>query len=281
MSILVAILLFSTQAQVWTVAPSTVTVGDTVRITRRVIAPPDVRSLVLPLAPTDDYVPLTTPIVAYSEGDVVVRYVLAFFDTGEHPIAMPDLELTFGDGRVDVVPGDTAWVSVSSVLPSDGTTPPPKASVGPFARSERNLTPAILIATPLIISLVAWALLRRKASERPLWSGFAQEPIEVPLQQWIMAGESKAAVGVVYDRLRDAIENALPTAGRQLSTQECLTVIDEQRPDWPRRDIEEVLRSLDRAQYAPAVPSDVALLVDQVDDLLDSIRAQPPEEPEQ
>ena len=207
MSIPVALLLFMMQAQVWTVAPSFVTVGDTVRVTRRVSAPPDVRSAVLPLAPTDDYVPLSSPIVAYSEGDVVVRYVLAFFDTGVHPVVMPDLELSFGDGSVDVVPGDTAWVTVSSVLPSEGDMPPPKASLGPFARSERNLTPAILIAAVLLVSLVIWALLRRRTTERPLWSGSAQQPIEVPLQQWIMAGESKAAVGVVYDRLRDAIEN--------------------------------------------------------------------------
>jgi hypothetical protein len=94
-----------------------------------------------------------------------------------------------------------------------------------------------------------------------------------------MAGESKAAVGVISDRFRDAIERKLPEAGRQLSTQECLAVIQGSRPDWPRRDIEEVLRALDRAQYAPAVPSDVALLVDQVEHLLKALSTEPTEKP--
>jgi len=93
----------------------------------------------------------------------------------------------------------------------------------------------------------------------------------MPLQQWMMAGESKAVVGAVTDRLRHLIQSQLPAAGRHLSTKECLQVIRRDRPDWPRRDIEEALRSLDRAQYAPAAASDVALLVDQVEDLIASI----------
>jgi len=95
-----------------------------------------------------------------------------------------------------------------------------------------------------------------------------------------MAGESKAAVGVISDRLRDEIERRLPEAGRQLSTQECVATVEKARPDWPRRDIEEVLRSLERAQYAPAIPSDVALLVEQVEDLLVVLRDDTEAEPE-
>jgi hypothetical protein len=136
----------------------------------------------------------------------------------------------------------------------------------------------IVIVTTILIGLSIWAVLRRRTSERPRWVESEQEPTDIPLQQWIMAGEAKAAVGVISDRLRGTIEQWLPEAGRQLSTQECLAVIQDRRPEWPRRDIEEVLRSLDRAQYAPAVPSDVALLVDQIEDLLRSINAQAVEE---
>ncbi len=274
-----AVVLFATQALVWTISPPTVTLGDTVRITRRVSAEPDARSSVLPLVATSAYIPLSAPIAAYSEGAIVIRYQLAFFQTGVHSVSMPDLELSYPDGRVDVVPGDTAWVDVASVLPPErARPPPPRPSLGPIAREQRTLTPAILFVTIIIIGLVSWALLRRRTTERPLWDRVAQRPPDVPLQQWIMAGESKAAVGVISDRLRAAIEQGLPTAGRQLSTQECLAEIEKSRPDWPRRDLEEALRSLDRAQYAPAVPSDVALLVDQVDDLLGAIRDQQIEE---
>jgi hypothetical protein len=277
MSVL-AILLLTMQTSIWTVSPPAVTVGDTVRITRRVSADPDARSAVLALATTAAYIPLSAPTVAYSEGAVVVRYQLAFFETGDHPVVMPDLELAYAGGRIDVVPGDTAWIHVISVLPAEDDPPLPRASLGPIARAQHSFSPAIFIATFIVVCLVAWALWRRRTSPRPLWNGSTQEAADAPLQQWIMAGESKAAVGVVADRLRDAIESGLPAAGRQLSTQECLRVIETNRPDWPRRDIEEVLRSLDRAQYAPAVPSDVALIVDQVDDLVSVIRAQPGEE---
>ncbi len=273
-----SVLLFAMQATVWTISPPTVTVGDTVRVTRRVSAEPEARSVVLPLAATTAYVPLSVPITAYSEGDVVLRYQLVFFQTGVHRVLMPDLELNYPDGSVDVVPGDTAWVTVSSVLPHESDRPPPRPSLGPIARAQRSLMPSIILVIVVSVCLVTWAFWRRRTTDRPLWTAAPVEPLDIPLQQWIMAGESKAAVGVISDRLRDAIEHELPTAGRQLSTRECLTEIEKHRPDWPRRDMEEALRSLDRAQYAPAVPSDVALLVEQVNDLLGTIREQPVED---
>jgi hypothetical protein len=266
--ILSAVLMLSIQSLVWTISPPTATVGDTVRISRRVVAGPDARFSVLPLVPTDVYVPLSSPVAAYSEGAVVVRYQLAFFETGDHPVLMPDLELNYPDGRTHVFPGDTALVHIGSILPAEDDEPPLRPSLGPVARTQRSLTPTWAILSVLIVCLVSWAVWRRRVGDRPVWARVVVEPPEVPLQQWIMAGESKAAVGVIADRLRDAIERLIPSAGRQLSTRECLTVIQESRPGWPIRDIEGVLRSLDRAQYAPAVPNDVALLVDQVEALL-------------
>ena len=275
-----AVLLFSIQATVWTVSPAMVTVGDTVRITRRFGAEPEARSAVLPLVATSAFVVLSSPITAYSEGAVVVRYQVAFFQTGVHPVRMPDLELSYTDGRTHLIPGDTAWVHVTSVLPAENERPPPRPSLGPIARTQRSLTPAIVIVSVLVTLLVFWAVLRRRTDQRPLWTQEAQETPDIPLQQWIMAGESKAAVGVISDRLRDEIERRLPEAGRQLSTQECVATVEKARPDWPRRDIEEVLRSLERAQYAPAIPSDVALLVEQVEDLLVVHRDDTEAEPE-
>ncbi len=276
-----ALLLFATQVAVWTTSPPTVTLGDTVRITRRFPAEPDARTAALPLVATSAYVPLAAPLAAYSEGAVVVRYQLAFFETGDHPVSMPDLELRYPDGRTHVFPGDTAWVHVSSVFPAGEDRPVPRPSLGPVARTHRSATPTVVIVATILIGLGIWAVLRRRTSKRPRWVNSEHEPIDIPLQQWIMAGEAKAAVGVISDQLRGTIEHRLPEAGRQLSTQECLSVIQERRPDWPRRGIEEVLRSLDRAQYAPAVPSDVALLVDQIEDLLKSINADPVEESDQ
>ena len=277
MSIL-AVLVLVTQASIWTVSPPAVSVGDTVRLTRRVSAEPEVRSRVLPLVSTATYEPLSAPIVAYSEGAVVIRYHLAFFEAGDHAVSMPDLELTYSDSRVYVVSGDTAWVHVVSVLPADDSLPQPQPSLGPISRIQRSLMPAIIMVVFTTVCLAVWALWRRRTLPRPIWGGSTRQIVEVPLQQWIMAGESKAVVAAASERLRDIIESVLPAAGKQLSTEECLQVIETTRPDWPRRDIEEVMRSLDRAQYAPAVPSDVALLVDQADDLVTIIREESAEE---
>ncbi len=271
MNILAVVLLLA-QAPIWTVSPPVASVGDTVRLTRRVSAGPEVRSTASPLESTETYTPLSPPIVAYSEGEIVVRYQLAFFETGDLAVEMPDLELAYPDGRASMVAGETATVHVRSVLPPNDSLPAPQPSVGPISRVQHSLMPAISLVSVIVGLLVAWALWRRRTLPRPVWSGSSHETVDVPLQQWMMAGESKAVVAAVSDRFRDAIELALPAAGRQLSTEELLAVVGASDSEWPRREIEETLRSLDRALYAPAVPSDVALLVDQVDDLVARIR---------
>lgn len=263
-----AVALLLAQIPAWTVSPPAASVGDTVRLTRSVSAGPEVRSTALPLQPTDTYVPLSAPIVAYSEGEIVVRYQVAFFETGVLTVVMPDLELAHPDGRTSMVAGETARVRVRSVLPANDSLPAPQQSIGPISRVQRSLMPAISFVSVTFVLLVAWALWRRRTQPRPVWAGSKYEAVDVPLQQWMMAGESKAVVAAVSDRLRDAIEHVLPAAGRQLSTEELLAVVGTTAPEWPRREIEETLRSIDRALYAPAVPSDVALLVDQVDDLI-------------
>ena len=265
---LLAVCVLAAQASVWTVSPPAPSVGDTVRITLRLRAEPETHTHALPLASNELYVSLADPIAAYSEGYIVIRYQLAFFETGYHAVEMPNIELTTRDGRVDVVEGGTAWVQVASVLPPEDSLPPPQPSVGPISRVQRSGTPAVILVAMTAMCLVGWAIWRRRTLPRPVWSGVAPEPVRAPLQQWMMAGESKAVVGAVTDRLRHLIQSELPAAGRHLTTEECLKVIQEYRPEWPRRDIGEMLRSLDRAQYAPAAPSDVALLVDQVEGLI-------------
>jgi hypothetical protein len=84
-------------------------------------------------------------------------------------------------------------------------------------------------------------------------------------------------VSAVTDRLRDRIEREIPEAGRQLSTEECIAVIDEQRREWPVREIEEALNALDRARFAPALPSDVVVLAEQVDELMAGLARGPAE----
>ena len=76
---------------------------------------------------------------------------------------------------------------------------------------------------------------------------------------------------VAAERLRARIARLVPRADRALSAEECISVLEEERPDLPLRDLADTLRALERARFAPAVPSDVALVADQVDVLLKSL----------
>jgi hypothetical protein len=267
----IAVLLAVTTMQVsaWTVTPAVATVGDTVQLTRRIAAAPGVHPRAQPLVSSSLIEPLASPVVGYAEGAVLVRYTLAFFDSGVHALPMPDIELSFGDGRVERVFGDTARVSITSVLPADADAPPNLApSAAPIARQPRRPWVVMLPLGIVALLLVAWSLLRRRVSQRPVWRSGGGRSVYAPVEQWVRAGELRAVVSAVTDRLRDRIERDLPEAGRQLSTEECMAVVEEHRPDWPVRDIMGTLTALDRARFAPALPSDVVVLAEQVDELM-------------
>jgi hypothetical protein len=84
----------------------------------------------------------------------------------------------------------------------------------------------------------------------------------------VSTGEARAVAAVAADRLRERIARLVPEADRSLATEECLSVLDAKRPDWPLRDLADLLRGLDRARFAPAVQSEVAQLVRQVDEMV-------------
>ena len=95
----------SAQAAAWTVAPTAITVGDTVEITRRVTAESGVMPQAALLQSDAIVQPLDAPVIAYTEGTVVVRYQVALFESGVHGLAMPDIELIYPDGGLVTVPG--------------------------------------------------------------------------------------------------------------------------------------------------------------------------------
>lgn len=252
----------------WIPAPEVATVGDTVRLTRSIVASPDVSPNAPPLTSSSLIEPLAAPVVAYSEGAVVIRYTVAFFETGNHAIAMPDIELTYPDGTTEHVFGDSVRVDVRSVLPAGDSLPLPRDALDPFSVGRKTPTPLILLGTTVLLGLFAWAYMRRRTLPRPKWDAVSESAVEVPIMRWIKAGESRAVVGALADRLRAAIEDVLPEAARGLSTDRCIEVIRVNKIGWSCKEAEDVLRSLDRARFAPAVPTDVALLIDQVDDLI-------------
>ncbi len=269
--IALVLLLCAAQGSAWTVTPPEVTIGDTVHLTRQVVAAPGVVPQVPSIGSSATLESLDDPIIGYAEGRVLVRFTVAFFEPGEHAMVMPDVQLSYPDGHVEHVSGDTAWVTVRSVLPAEDSAVAPKPSLGPLARRQHRAWIVAVLASVVVIVMGAWGRARVRVAERPVWQG-GREKIGYPsIEQWIRAGELRAAVSAVTDVVRSRIERRLPQAHRMLSTAECLETIAAERPDWPIRALRDILQSLDRAQFAPAVPNDVVELAERADEVLQSL----------
>jgi hypothetical protein len=264
---MVLLLLAALQLSTWAVSPGHVTVGDTVRLVRRVSAAPDVQARLRPLAATPALEPLSPPRAAYAEGDLTMLYTVALFEPGSHAIAMPPAELLYPDGRVETIPGDTARIVVGSVIPVEDTLPAAQAAAEPLSRHPSRLVPLLVLFAVVLVAAAVWGVMRRRTRPRPGTGDPDVTPAEPPIERWVAAGESRAVAAVTADGLRQHIAQLIPRAGRYLDTEECLRVLHNEVPEWPLRETGDLLRALERARFAPAVPSDVVELVEQADHL--------------
>jgi hypothetical protein len=260
----------------WTVRPARPTVGDTVRIVRTHAAPAGMRARVHPLERSDLLEPLEAPTSGYAEGGVTVQYTVAFFAPGRHAVGLPEIELLHPDGRVQTVPADTVFVTVASVLPAEDDEPAPQPSLGPLRRDRRSRAPLAAALGVSVVGVGAWILLRRRKGSRPATAGTPEPRPEPPVARWVAAGESRAVAAAVAERLRSVLARREPAAGRHLDTEECIAVIQRSGSELPVRDLTQVLRELERARFAPAIPSDVVQVVRRAEELrylLDAVSA--------
>ena len=241
-------------------SPGSVTVGDTVYLSRTLPAAPGVRVRPQPLARTPVVEPLTEPIVERRADLVTVRYAVAVFEPGEQRIAMPAVELLYPDGNSETVLGDEAVVLVRSVLPPGDSLPDPRPSLAPVPRPLRSRAPLLLLAGAVVAGSGAWAMARRRLRPRPQAKEGQGLPAGPPLQAWVEAGELRAAAASVAERLRRTLERLEPGAGAGLPTDAVMAVLRLRRPTWPLGELEELLHALERARFAPAVPDDVLIL---------------------
>lgn len=255
------------QLSTWVASPGSVTVGDTVRLVRRVAAAPDVQARLRPLTATPALEPLSQPRAAYAEGDLTLLYTVALFEPGRHAIAMPPAELLYPDGRVETILGDTAWIQVTSVIPAEDTLPLPRDAADPLIRNPSRVAPLLVLFVLALGAVAAWGVARQRTRPRPGPGDVAAGSVEPPIERWVAAGESRAVAAVTADRLREHISDIVPRAGRHLDTEECMHVLHDEVPEWPLRETGDVLRALERARFAPAVPSDVVELVERADRL--------------
>ncbi|MBI4501348.1 MAG: hypothetical protein HY700_09325 [Gemmatimonadetes bacterium] len=259
------------QAGALLVSPPAPTVGDTITVTRTIDVPAEARARAQPLGSSLLIEPLAEPIMLRTRKGIMVRYTFAMFEAGRHPVGLPPVELLYRDGRVELRPEDTAWVSVRSVLPPGDTLPQPAGSLGPIARHPTDARPLLVATATVLLAAGGWAVTRRRRRRRRESEAAPAAPAAPPVERWIAAGEARAVAAVVADRLRNRIAELAPEADRALSAEECIGVLERRRPDWPLRDLSDALRALERARFAPAVPGDVAALVRQVGALLQAL----------
>lgn len=245
---------------VWDARPATATVGDTVYLSRSLPAAPGVRVRPQPLARTPVVEPLTDPIVEQRADLVTVRYAVAVFEPGAQRIAMPAVELLYPDGNSETVLGDEAVVTVRSVLPPGDSLPEARPSLAPVPRPLRDRAPFLLLAGVVVVGSGAWAMVRRRLRPRPQGKDGGGSPGGAAPPAWVEAGELRAAAASVAERLRRTLERLEPGAGTGLPIDALMALLRLRRPAWPLSELEELLHTLERARFAPAVPDDVLIL---------------------
>ncbi len=268
---IITLLLAALQTSAWSVSPGVITVGDTVRLVRRVATEPTVRPRLGALAGDRVVEPLQSPSASYAEGTLTIVYTVAVFEPGLRGVVMPPIELLYSEGRVETFEGDTAWVEVASVLPLPDSMLQPMPLLEPLARRTSTLTPLIVLLVGVIGGTLTWGVVRHRSRARPSWSSLHAKPVEPPVERWVAAGEPRAVAAIVADRFREIIATLVPDAGRYLDIEECIEVLHRERPDWPIREVSEILHGLERARFAPAVPSDVMEVVNQAEELVVSL----------
>lgn len=257
---MIATLVLMTQAIGWSVRPAEPTIGDTIWVDRFVRVDAGAHPRLLPLDPTAAIEPLLDPTVARRGDTLTIRYALTVFEPGQIAVTLPALEIQYAEGRAETLPAETISVTVASVLPTRDPLPAPQPSLGPLARRRTTPVPLIVLVTVTLASLTVWGVRRRWVRPRPAWAVEGRDAVTMPVERWADAGESRAVAAATADALRQNLVDLLPDAGRHLSIEECERVLASERPDWPRREIAEILRALERARFAPAVPDEILAL---------------------
>jgi hypothetical protein len=173
------------------------TVGDTVWVERRVVAPSNV--LIRPQAWDLGSVgrQLGPAVQERTGSGLVVRYPLVFWYPGRHSLRMPGPVVISREGRSDTLLASTVVVEVTSVLPAGRAREAlePRPARGPVAQSERNIRPLVILLALVVLSIAGLALrLRRRGKTTARPKGSVVRPAPERLAQWAAAGEYHAAL---------------------------------------------------------------------------------------
>lgn len=248
------------QAGSWVAQPGAPAVGDTVWVQRVVELPPGwiVRpsSWVPELEPVEALGPAVT--VDAGDGTVVVRYPLVVWEPGVVEVLPPPVWRIGPAGEADSVASGPVNIAVRSLVPSDSVTPRPPRP--PLERDPRALLP-VFVSMALGGGVVAAAWWVRRRPVRPTVVDEPTDDRDVSLGS---TGSPRIDAARLAIHLRRVVAHHVPAAHGALTTEECLAVVANERPDWPLDDLRATLMRLDTARFAPVAASDLPALAEEV-----------------
>jgi hypothetical protein len=190
----------------------------------------------------------------------VVHYDVVAWAPSDISLDMPALWRLGPDGAADSLAGGTAVFHVASVIPDSLKNPLPQPALGPLRLARASPIPviaAVLLAGGALLLFIFWR--RRGPRVVPQSPGVILDDA-VADKRWLAAGEPKAVAARAARGLRRAVAHAIPEAHEALSTEECLAMVEQVRPDAPLRDLRELLHALDQVAFATAHGVEVAPL---------------------
>ena len=125
----------------------------------------------------------------------------------------------------------------------------------------------------LLLGLAAWWW-RRRGRPRPRPLAKLVDPARPPLERWADDGEARAVAAAATVRLRSVIAGRAEGATPALDTDALLAHLRAQRPDWPLRELGDLLRSLDQARFGTDAVTDPVGLARRAAELEPRLRAE-------
>jgi hypothetical protein len=249
------------------------TVGDTIWIERRVVAPPGTEVRAARWVLSGDVELIGRAVVRRESGEVVVRYPAAAWRPGTHLLEVPGPILIGPDGRSDSLPAERRTIEVASVLPAGRD--PARLPVQPAARIVPRLVTsplpvvALLAVAVGLLAVFAWFWRRRGPPLRPVTAAPDEPPPDVA--SWIEAGELRAVAACAAREIRRVVARLVPAAQPGLDTYRLGVVLAEHRPAWPVAAITATLMELEQTAYGDTAPEDALELFERARDLTESL----------
>jgi hypothetical protein len=188
------------------------TVGDTVTIVRRIMAPAG--AVIEARAPTDSSIAtLIAPPVLTREGDSVrIAYTIAVWAAGHNDVVFPGVVIVDQRGRVDTLADAHVSLDVATVLPGKAAAAIAPHPARPWiVGTDLSLLPFVVLL-PLALALVAVLRWRWRRRGPPPVAGLhvsATVPLtEARVIAWVNAGEPRLALEHLDAALRDRPESA-------------------------------------------------------------------------